>query len=96
MNIVDLKYNKSSNGFTYVEAILTVILTLFISTSIVYAVIRAQNIEQSLLVKLRQLLAKQFASFWDAKERPDLMRQRLNDDNKTIFVPIFFHFIIKW
>lgn len=45
-----------------------------------------QNIEQSLLVKLRQLLAKQFASFWDAKERPDLMRQRLNDDNKTILV----------
>ena len=55
MNLVKMQYNKCSNGFSYVDAILTVIVTLFISTSIVYAVIRAQNIEQSLHLKERAI-----------------------------------------
>ena len=57
MNLIDLKYNKYPNGFTYVEAILTVIITLFISTSIAYAVIRAQNIQQSLFIKEQAIKA---------------------------------------
>lgn len=45
-----------------------------------------QDVEQSLLVKLSQLLAKEFSMFWDKNERPDLMRESLESDDKTILV----------
>ena len=57
MRFFSAKYNKSYFGFSYVEAILTVIITLFISTSIAYAVVRAQNIQQSLFIKEQAIKA---------------------------------------
>ena len=48
-----IKYCKNYNGFTYVEAILTVLLTLLMATSISYAVVRAQTLQKSLNLKER-------------------------------------------
>lgn len=45
-----------------------------------------QDVEQSVLVKLSQFLSKEFAQFWDKKQRPDLMREGLIEGDKRILV----------
>ncbi len=57
MKFGDSKYYKNYYGFTYVEAILTVFLTLLIATSVSYSVVRAQSLQKSLNLKEQAIKA---------------------------------------